>query len=158
MIASAAMTEAFMRQVIPEPNSGCWLFDCADGPAGYSRFCYGDRVYRAHRISFQLFKGVAPGKLFVCHKCDTPACVNPDHLFLGTQADNMIDMQRKGRGNGPKTVGEDHHRAILTDDLVRAIRADRDSGLGYKRIAKRRSLTWGAVLGVVTNRTWRHVL
>lgn len=90
--------ELFMEQVQPEPNTGCWLHD---GPnsRGYSYVTVGEQRLRAHRLAWVLFRGPIPDRLLVCHRCDTPCCVNPDHLFLGTHADNNHDRDAKGRHN-----------------------------------------------------------
>jgi hypothetical protein len=83
----------FHAKYIPEPNSGCWLWDGWVNGRGYGRFGKG----LAHRISWELHRGPIPAGMNICHKCDVPPCVNPDHLFLGTQTDNMRDCARKGR-------------------------------------------------------------
>ena len=149
------MLNRFMSQVVPEPNSGCWLFDCADGPGGYSRFCFNKKVYRAHRVAFALFCSDPTG-LNVCHKCDNPPCVNPDHLFLGTASDNLGDMSAKGRGRkaGTGPNGTRHFRAILTDDIVREIRTSTES---QHAIARRLGLARSTVCHARSGRTWSHV-
>lgn len=90
----------FQSHVYPEPNTGCWLHDGAPDHAGYPRAAVGGgKVDNASRISWRLYRGDIPTGQFVCHHCDTPSCVNPDHLFLGTHTDNMRDAARKGRLN-----------------------------------------------------------
>ena len=79
----------------PEPNSGCWLWDMSLDQDGYGRAKFEEIKTPAHRISYMAFNGDV-GEMMVCHKCDTPACVNPDHLWLGTAKDNMDDAVKKG--------------------------------------------------------------
>lgn len=92
------LTERFASRYIPEPNSGCWLWMGHATTLGYGMLKNdnGKRQY-AHRISYFLHYGKSPGMAHVLHKCDNPPCVNPEHLFLGTQSDNMRDMAAKGR-------------------------------------------------------------
>lgn len=98
--------EAFNERYIPEPNSGCWLWESGLNSNGYGiLFCGGYRGY-AHRFSYAHFKGPIPDGMYVCHSCDVPSCVNPDHLWLGTQVDNMRDCRRKGRHRDPTTFSK----------------------------------------------------
>ena len=84
-----------------EPNTGCWLWDGRD-IKGYGAVSVANKSKLAHRVSYEYHKGPIPDGMFVLHKCDMPLCINPEHLFLGTHAENMADMKRKGRGSGGK--------------------------------------------------------
>jgi len=85
----------------PEPNSGCWLWTGTVSGSGYGELTIGRRRVGAHRVAWVLSKNdMIPPDAYVCHRCDTPLCVNPDHLFLGTTTENQRDASRKGRSRG----------------------------------------------------------
>jgi HNH endonuclease len=154
--------ERFESHFIPEPNSGCWLWlgFVPDDP-GYGQFtedCVEEkRSEGAHRYSFRVHKGPIPDGLMVCHSCDVPSCVNPDHLFVGTHTDNMRDASRKGRlkWKNPERPalrrGESHPGHKLTEEEVREIRTSpersatlaRRLGVSKTLIGRiRKRLTW----------------
>jgi HNH endonuclease len=87
-------------RLIPEPNSGCWLWDGAVTNDGYGQVRINNRNFRVHRLAWEQANGLIPEGLSVLHKCDVPSCCNPDHLFLGTQLDNVTDMRTKRRFKG----------------------------------------------------------
>lgn len=91
---------------IPEPNSGCWIWLHTTSKNGYGRI--GDHGINkgAHRVSYEVFKGPVRPDQMVLHKCDIRCCVNPDHLFLGDQQDNLRDMHKKGRGRAKLTPAQ----------------------------------------------------
>lgn len=91
--------ESFYAQAIPEPNSGCWLWTGPVNGDGYGKVFYHGKQYKTHRLSLKLHCGLAKGD-HALHRCDTPSCINPEHLFAGTHQDNMADMKRKGRRLG----------------------------------------------------------
>ncbi len=111
-----------MRRTVPvadrfwprvRKTAGCWEWTGRRYPRGYGAFTIGGRGVQAHRVAWELARGLIPAGMLVCHACDNPPCVRPDHLFLGTQSDNMCDMAAKGRHPYPR--GEDHHQARLSN-------------------------------------------
>lgn len=115
---------AFMARVEFEPNTGCLLWSGAPGAGGYGVVGIDGRYYKAHRVSWAIHHGVMPpSDMKVCHSCDTPPCVNPDHLWLGTQADNVADMMAKHRNGQKPRFGSTNSMAVLDEERVCEIRS-----------------------------------
>lgn len=89
--------EYLEKRIRKEVQSDCWIWLLAKDKNGYGVAHKGRKNFRAHRVSYEAFIGYVPPHLYVLHRCDNPPCVNPDHLFLGTNQDNMDDMVLKGR-------------------------------------------------------------
>src|SRR5262245_8278591 len=135
--------ERFEEKFIPEPNSGCWLWIGALNDKGYGHFHIQSKPRRAmyaHRFAWEQYNGPIPAGLDVCHRCDVPCCVNPEHLFLGTHDDNMADKARKGRCNARRGVACSWSK--LTPDLVREIRR---GGVTNKAWAERLGMAENAI-------------
>jgi len=135
----------------PEPDE-CWLWTAALSTKGYGHFWFDGRMREAHRIAWKLERD-DPGELDVLHSCDNPRCVRLDHLFLGTHGDNMRDMAKKGRRRGP--IGEAHHFAKLTPELVREIRASDEP---VRSVAARLGMAFGCIHAARVGKTWKHVV
>jgi hypothetical protein len=106
----------FMRSVIK--TESCWIWNGTRQHTGYGQFKISGKTFRAHRVSYEHFTGRIPDKLLVRHTCDTPLCVNPAHLVLGTDLDNMTDKVERGRV--PR--GTSHYLSKLTDAQIEEIR------------------------------------
>jgi hypothetical protein len=104
--------ERFNKKYKINETTDCWEWQYATNNLGYGFFRDTDKMRTAHRVSYEINKGPIPSGMCVCHLCDNPACVNPDHLWLGTIKDNMHDMIKKGRGN--KRTKEDGFRLPRT--------------------------------------------
>lgn len=110
--------DAIRERSVPEPNTGCWLWLGVLSPRGYGKLKSRGHSMAAHRASYISFRGPIPGGLCVLHRCDNPPCVNPDHLWLGTNADNSADMVAKGRS----ARGERHGSATHPERVARGDR------------------------------------
>jgi hypothetical protein len=151
---TATAVERLDAGSIPEPNTGCQLW-VRSTRHGYGTLWVLGVAYRAHRLSWQLANGPIPDGLFVCHRCDTPSCINPLHLFLGTIADNTADMVRKGRNRTNPYRGGRHPNAKLTDDQADAIRRVMAAGGNLKEVAREFGIDRTSVTNVVKGRTYR---
>lgn len=133
---------------------GCWLWQGTKAN-GYGRIVKRKRAFYVHRAGYALRHGHVPDQK-VCHKCDTPPCWRPSHLFAGTQAQNLADMRRKGRGSPPpRFYGEAHPIAKLTRKKVAAIRRLRARGVPQRTVAKRFRVSQATVGNIAHRRTWR---
>lgn len=151
------------------PRGDCWLWAGGRDSYGYGTFCVPvSRKVKAHRTIWNLEHGDIPKGLCVLHRCDTPACVNPQHLFLGTDADNMADRDAKGRtAKGdrsgsrmhPEKVcrGEAVNTAKLTSQKVLRIRELIDAGMSLTGIGLEFGITKNSVWKIKTGINWKHV-
>lgn len=146
---------SFEDAYIPVPESGCWLWVGSVGQSGYGRFNTGvkGKMVPAHRLSYEMRNGPIPPGMFICHKCDTRLCINPDHLFVGTPAENMADMRRKGRS----LTGEKNVNAFLSDPVIRGIHKMYEEGLFVAEIANEVGVTIPTVNNVLSRKVWKHL-
>lgn len=134
----------------------CWPWLGRTDEKGYGLFTTAlDQERRAHRFAYQTATGIDPGNLLVCHHCDNPPCVNPAHLFLGTNQDNMADMVAKGRQ--ARMQGEQHPNRVLTSEQVLEIRRLRSQGWKVVQLATRFSTAPTNISSICTGKTWSHL-
>jgi hypothetical protein len=138
---------------VKEDDSGCWLWTGACFDNGYGAMKVANKQWRTHRLAWELTYGPLPAGIRVLHKCDVRRCCNPEHLFLGTDADNQADMTRKGRGR----IGERSGTTRLTNDDVRRIRKLRAKGYERRKLAKEYGLDESTIYNIVKRKTWSHV-
>lgn len=147
------LNEEFEARTTKIPWSGCWIWDGAIGKAHGYGVAWDGKYVRAHRLGYKLFVGDIPSGMHVLHRCDVRSCVNPSHLFLGTQLDNMRDMVSKGRINAAPL--RNTRGALLSPAQVVKIRSDnRDAQL----VAKEYGIARATVYGIRHRRTWKWVL
>ncbi len=158
-----------MTSGVPEPATmrfrkgfsaipgGCWEWQGALARSGYGVLKVGGRTVTTHRFSWESHRGPIPEGMFVCHTCDNRKCVNPDHLFLGTCADNQADMARKGRARNNPSFGEAHHGAVLTEADIKEIRRLRAAGMSQREIGARFGMKQGHISDILRGKVWSHV-
>lgn len=134
-------------------HTGCWEWKGKLGHGGYAYVKTKGKHHGAHRFSYMLRHGTIPKGMVVCHSCDNTKCVNPDHLFLGTQKDNLQDAARKER----ISCGERRPEAVLTEKAVREIRSLWLQGYKYQHLAERYGVRMEAIGKVIRGERWKHM-
>jgi len=140
---------------VRQDDSGCSVWLGTVNPQGYGRLSVRGRLWAAHRLSWHLHRGDIPPGVFVLHRCDNPGCVNPEHLWLGTQQDNVDDMVAKGRACF-RGKGSAHPRAKLTEEKVLAIRAALAGGVSLRSQARAYGVSEKTLRDLRARVTWRH--
>lgn len=155
--ARANQNRRFWQQV--NKTDSCWLWTGSKNSDGYgvlTRTIGAERfAFKAHRLSYEMHKGDIPKDMCVCHSCDNPACVNPDHLWLGTQKDNMVDASDKGRMG--KARGEANGLSKLTDNIVREIKQQWQTGISQTALAEQHGVNQVTISKIITGKIWTHI-
>lgn len=145
--------QLILDRIVVDPVTGCWNWQCDKDDKGYGRVRTGNRnQLKAHRVAWSLWNGEIPSGINCCHKCDNPSCVNPDHLFLGTDLENNHDMISKGRNVVLK--GERHGMHKLTAEQVVEIRASTGT---LMTVASRYGVSFSTIALIKTRKTWKHI-
>ena len=146
------------RGPIIRPELGpCWIWDGGSNSSGYGTMDVGGRSLRPHVLAYHFLKGNHDPNKVVMHKCDTPLCVNPAHLTLGTQSENMLDAAEKGRIRGAAGRGEKNSTAKLTEKQVREIRNLAERGYLREQLALQYGVSKLTIRDIVNRKTWQHV-
>lgn len=151
---NATLLERFEAKYIPEPNSGCWLWTANCTQKGYGMFRMGVQG-SAHRAAWTLYCSPIPDGAHVLHSCDTPACVNPAHLFLGTNQENVDDKVEKGRQHRPK--GSLHGESKLTESDIPIIFKMAKNGSSPKSISVYFGVDRALIARILDRSAWKHV-
>lgn len=153
--------QRLIRHMAVNKTSGCWEW-IGSKRNGYGRMIIGSRTdgtrksVSAHRVAYELKHGEIPDGMEVCHKCDNPCCVNPDHLFVGTRKDNMADREAKGRNI--VFTGEEQTRSKLTKKAVKDARWERAyKGTSYQMLADRYGVSKKTMQNAIKGITWKCV-
>ena len=152
---NGTLEERFWPKVDKSGPGGCWLWKASKNKSGYGiiRKSAGASMMLAHRCSWEIHSGPIPDGLCACHRCDVRDCVNPVHLFLATNKENVDDMNAKGRG--PNNSCENNPRAVLTAENVLQIRARRHEN--KRAMAMEFGVTRGTIYRAISGNTWREI-
>lgn len=151
------LRERFLAHVQPEPNTGCWLWSGTASSKGYGKLRFHYRQLAAHRLSYEMHVAPVPDGLLVCHRCDVPACVNPDHLFAGTYADNNRDCAAKGRSFGYTAFGDNATYRVLSEADVLEIVRRRRAGETGRALAADFCVSPNTITAIMKGRNWSHL-
>lgn len=132
----------------------CWLWVGGKDSWGYGTFWVEGKTKGAHKVSYELEYGSIVDGLSVCHTCDVPNCVNPKHLFLGTQKDNMVDSSNKGRINIDAARGSSNGNSKLTEKQVKSILQDTRAQV---RIAEDYNVSDSTISKIKKGQRWKHI-
>lgn len=144
--------DRFESKFIPEPMSGCWLWDASQNRDGYGNFRFRDKILNAHRVAWYIYRGAIPRGVQVLHKCDIRSCVNPQHLYLGSQRDNVLDCENRKRARHPK--GDQHKNAKISEK--QAIYIFWDSRPQHE-IARDYKISQPLVSSIKNQKAWTHI-
>ena len=157
-IINSVKNRFYARVLIPNEN-GCMEWVGKSIGHGYGLICINDEMIRAHRLSYEIHNGEIPERMHVLHKCDNRKCVAPDHLFLGTNNDNISDRMAKNRSYHPPTgSGSKNFNSKLNEKDVKKIRKMLAKGITKAEIGRQFNVTQENISFIEREITWRHIL
>lgn len=149
-------TERFQQCI--QRTEGCWKWlGYCDRRYGYGQFSFRGKHFRAHRVMYELTYGPISPKQVICHRCDNRGCVNPDHLFAGTQADNIADMCAKGRNRNGPLQGSKNGHSKLTEAQIVELRQLKAAGWSGERLGGRFGISGRHARDIAAGNYWRAV-
>lgn len=148
------MIKSRFRRFVKITSTGCWNWSGYLDPDGYGRFQINKLSKRAHRVSYELYKGKIKSDLFVCHKCDNRKCVNPRHLFLGTVIDNTIDMVKKDRHNKGSKVGTSK---LKESDISKIRKLYSNGNTTLHKLGVKFGVSYAQIYRIIKNQAWKHL-
>jgi len=153
MVIDKGTLDRYWEKVNVKGPDDCWEWMAGIRGFGYGRFWFKRKCVPAHRFSWELRNGGIPEGMLVCHSCDNPSCVNPEHLFLGTQSDNIQDALKKDRMSN----GERNGFSKLIDEQVLSIRREYKEGKSQAELTRKHGVSKSTIHFVVTRKTWKHI-
>jgi hypothetical protein len=158
MIKLISGTKKHFYTKFQKVSSGCWEWIAGLNNKGYGLYYINQEKIYAHRYSYIIHKGVIPEKMCVLHKCDNTICINPSHLWLGTQSENMKDAAKKGRMDKiKKNKGEDVKNSVLTNEKVKEIKIKLKNGEIGVKLAKEYGVTKTTIYQIKHGKWWKHI-
>lgn len=148
--------QTIMGYYLHETDNGCWIFTGGSRNNFHGSLSINNVQWQAHRLAYTIACEEIPPNMYVLHRCDVGLCVNPDHLFLGTQQDNIADMIAKGRDNRIRK-GEENGRAVVNEAIVKQIREMFTQGVPREEIRHKFEITQNILNKIISYRTWRHI-
>ena len=148
------VAERFWSRVVK--TESCWNWQRLH-ETGYGKLRVAGKLLFAHRLSWEMFRGPIPLGMWIMHKCDNRACVNPDHLQVGTPLDNVRDMVAKGRQRWIPKPGSANGYAKLSEEKVIRIRAMRAAGMTQQSIADEMNISRGNISMITARKVWKHI-
>lgn len=148
-----SLKDRFYSKFKINEDNGCWEWMATKFPNGYGCFKLNRKSVGAHRVSYEIHNGKINKNMVICHHCDNPSCVNPEHLFVGTQKENLLDRKLKGRS----VEGNKNGRCKLSDKDILAIKRLLAEKIDQRDIAKSYGVAQTTISAINLNKSWSHI-